>query len=150
MKNNPFGLWRDDFFSNVEHEINSVLDKVFSKDFFEGVKDSGFPIADIYISDGKLNIIFPVAGVDPKDINISEKDGKLTISGFLEKRSEDATYHLSEWKRGAFSRTFNLPDNVDGDPEASVKNGVLTVVYNLITDIPTEETKEIKIKVVSE
>jgi HSP20 family molecular chaperone IbpA len=148
LSRNGLVPWRDDFISNVEHEINGMLDKVLSKDFFEGMKDSGFPIADAYSNENHLYIQFPVAGVHPSDLEVYEEDGKLVVKGFIEKRSEDFKHHLKEWKRGAFKRMFKLPDNVEGDPHARLENGILTVAYSLVKEQePETGVKKIEIEV---
>lgn len=146
-RRNGLSPWRDDIFSGFEHKMNQMLDKMFGEDFFSGIKDSGFPIADAYTADGKLHIEFPVPQVDADNMEVSEKDGILTVKGFVEKRREDATHHLKEWKRGAFSRQFRLPENVVGDPEATLKNGTLLVTYMLEQPPPKEEvSKRIEVK----
>jgi len=150
MNKNSLTDWFDsEVFNNIEHQLNHALNTVFGQDFFDGLKDSGFPVADAYTVDGYLNIVLPVAGVDPKNINISEKDEILTIEGYTEKRSQDANHHLKEWKRGKFVRRFNLPEGLEGEPDASLKNGVLTVKYKLAEPEPevADEPKNIKINV---
>lgn len=68
--------------------------------------------------------------VDKDDINISVKDGTLTIEGERkhESEEEDETYHRVESFYGRFSRVFALPPNVDESKiKADCKKGVLRV-----------------------
>ena len=62
-------------------------------------------------------------------VSIEIEHGVLTLAG--EKRQEkdaERTCHLQERSFGAFSRSFTLPDDVDGEKiTATCKDGVLTI-----------------------
>jgi len=86
-------------------------------------------------------IAIELPGVDPDDVDISVHDGVLILKG--EKRSgheeEGDTYFFSERQYGAFSRSFRLPPDADGDAiKADMKDGVLSV------SIPKKVEKEAK------
>jgi HSP20 family protein len=88
-----------------------------------------------------------VPGLDPKDIDISLSDGLLTIKGEKkqEREEKEENYHLVERSYGAFTRSIQLPKEVQSDKiSASYKNGVLKVT------LPKSEEakkKEVKIRV---
>jgi HSP20 family protein len=69
-------------------------------------------------------------GVDAEEIDISVEDGTLTLRGTLKpgELEEGETYHRRERGTGAFSRTVQLPFQVDNDQvEATFEKGVLSI-----------------------
>lgn len=88
------------------------------------------PAVDIFEDDDAVLVRVELPGVRPEDVQIDTKKHLLTIRG--ERRLENAErpegYHRLERSFGAFSRTFELPDDVDGsDAVAVMSDGVLTV-----------------------
>ena len=79
-------------------------------------------------ADYKINVEIPAVASD--DVNVTVKEGILTISG--ERRSEkDETQkqHRVERRYGRFARTFKLPENADEESiSASSRDGILYVV----------------------
>jgi HSP20 family protein len=72
-----------------------------------------------------------VPGVSEKDIDISRTGNRLTISGRRETEHEDKdeTFYTMERSYGSFTRSFTLPDGIDGDHiHADLKDGVLTLI----------------------
>ena len=70
-------------------------------------------------------------GIVEADLEISLEGTRLTVAG---KREEEALKdgersHLSERSQGHFSRTFTLPEDVEGEKVvAELRNGVLTLM----------------------
>ena len=70
-------------------------------------------------------------GILEADLEISLEGTRLTVAG---KREEEAVkegerIHLSERSHGRFSRTFTLPEDVEGEKVvAELRNGVLTLM----------------------
>ena len=70
-------------------------------------------------------------GILEADLEISLEGSRLTVAG---KRDEEALAdgersHLSERSHGRFSRTFTLPEDVEGEKVvAELRNGVLTLM----------------------
>ena len=52
---------------------------------------------------------------------------------------------IRELRRSAFERSVYLPNNIAGDPEAIMKNGILKLTWNL-PDKPIPKIKKIEIK----
>ena len=103
---------------------------------------------DIKEQDDKLVLNAALPGVKYEDVKIEMLDNStIEISGqsFEENNVNEKIYHLKELSKKAFSRRLNLPKNI-GDPEsATLKDGILTLVWNL----PKKEEPErkfIKIK----
>jgi HSP20 family protein len=85
-------------------------------------------------------------GVKEKDLDISLKGNRLTISGTRdeEKKEDTDRYFTYERSYGAFSRTFTLPGDVDEEHvEANLKDGVLAVT---IPKSPQQQPKKIEVK----
>jgi HSP20 family protein len=69
--------------------------------------------------------------VDINDLGISVVGNNLTISGNRESEvtDENTTYHRQERNCGYFSRSIELPYQVDSEKtEASLEDGVLKIV----------------------
>jgi HSP20 family protein len=105
------------------------------------------PSLDVAETKSELVVKAEAPGMDPKDIDISLSDGVLTIKGEKrqEKEEKEADYHLIERSYGSFTRSVQLPREVQSDKiSASYKNGILKIT------LPKSEEakkKEIKIKV---
>lgn len=70
-------------------------------------------------------------GVKEADLEISLTGNRLTISGKREPEKREASHRFYAYERGygGFSRSFTLPDGVDGEHVAAdLKDGVLTLV----------------------
>ncbi len=69
-------------------------------------------------------------GVSEADLDINVHNNVLTVSGSraAEERKDGESYALYERQFGSFSRSFSLPDSVDGEKiEAKLDAGVLTL-----------------------
>jgi HSP20 family protein len=78
----------------------------------------------------KYHLSIALAGVDPKDVQLSVQGNNLTVSG-EQKASEEkkeADYQYQEFAYGRFERTVALPEGVDTEKlTAEYKNGVLEI-----------------------
>ena len=86
------------------------------------------PPADITETEKAYRIDLEIPAVAAEDVTVSVKDGVLTVSGERksESESDEGKRHRVERRRGKFSRTFRLPENVDEDGiEARCRDGVL-------------------------
>ncbi|WP_343574782.1 HSP20 family small heat-shock protein [Mycobacterium sp.] len=91
------------------------------------------------VEDGHYEVRAEIPGVDPaKDIDITLRDGQLTIKA---ERSERKEFDgRSEFSYGSFVRTVSLPASADeNDVKASYDNGILTVSVALDEAKPTEK-----------
>jgi len=71
-----------------------------------------------------------VPGVDPKDVDISIRDGTLMIKGERkeEREQKKRNFHRMERFVGHFFRAIPLPTGVDEDNIAATSgNGVITI-----------------------
>jgi HSP20 family protein len=106
------------------------------------------PRSDASGSSDKYLINMELPGVTAKDIEISMREGTMTVKG--EKRFEneesDDNYFFSEREYGTFQRTFRLPADAAADNiVADFRNGLLTISIPKAA-APTVETSKIKIR----
>lgn len=69
-------------------------------------------------------------GFRDQDIDLNVTGNRLTVSGTreAEKVEDTDTYFCSERSYGAFTRSFTLPEGINGDQiQADLKEGVLTI-----------------------
>jgi len=102
------------------------------------------PSMDFYEKDGVYHLDAELPGFNKDDIDISLKDGVVTVSGKKEEVKEEKkkNYYFKESRSGSFSRSFRLPAAADAEKvDAVFKDGVLSL------KIPKEEEKSTKVKV---
>ncbi len=86
------------------------------------------PPVDISETEGAYHIDLEIPSVAPEQVEVSVKDGVLTVSGERvgESEAHEGKRHRVERRWGRFSRSFRLPENVDEDAiEARSRDGVL-------------------------
>ena len=144
MNTNPF--------KDIE-KARSEMDRLWDTFLFGRPKKSQLveeewqPAMDVAETEGELVVNVEIPGMNPEDIDVSLSEGTLLIKG--EKKPEpeekEADYRLIERSYGGFSRSIQLPTEVQSDKiSASYKNGILKIT------LPKSEEakkKEIKIKV---
>ena len=99
------------------------------------------PAVDIYDNDESIVVQAEMPGVDKKDIDISVKDGILTLTGerSVDKEEKEKNVYVVERAHGRFLRSFALPGEVDPEAiKAEYKDGVLKV------EIPKSEKSKPK------
>ena len=138
---------RDDVFGPLSRQLDRMLNEVFGQDFTDGVKSkANFPPLDAYTTkDGHLVVKTTVAGYPPNEINVQIlPEGVLEISGTSKSNGEKSEnqYHIRELSYGSFRRQLRLPDNIEGEPVAELKDGILTLTFKL--QLPEEKQPEVK------
>ncbi len=140
----PFGT-----FERMRREMDRFWDSFLEGRLRGRPEEEGewYPTLDVAETKNEVIVKAEVPGMDPKDIDISLSDGMLIIKGEKkqEREEKEADYHLVERSYGAFTRSVQLPKEVQSDKiSAAYKDGILK-----ITLPKTEEAKkkEIKIKV---
>lgn len=107
------------------------LDRAFESPFGDfGVSGRGiFPPVNVFVENEEHVLRFEVPGVAPHDIQIETQGRTLTLLGRrLPKAPEGGSYHRAERARGEFSRSLQLPADLDlSRAKASYQNGILTV-----------------------
>ena len=104
------------------------------------------PVVDI-IEDEKAYVIkAELPELRKEDVHVQLEGGVLTISGERKVEREEKTrrYHRLERAYGVFSRSFELPENIDADKiSASYRDGVLTVA---VAKTERAQAKQIEVK----
>lgn len=93
------------------------------------------PKVDVKENSSAYTLEMDLPGMTEKDVNIELDHSVLTISSVQEDKKEEKKddksgekWLLKERTYSKFSRSFTLPEDVDGENlGATVKNGVLTV-----------------------
>jgi HSP20 family protein len=104
------------------------------------------PSFDLFEKDGKYHLKAELPGIKKDDISISIDGDRVTITGKNEsaREEEGSNYYLKEARSGSFSRSFQLPGEVDeGKVDANLKDGVLNVEMPL-KETPKSRKVEIK------
>lgn len=88
------------------------------------------PAMDMYEENDNLVVETPLAGMNPKDVEITLEKGVLTIQGKTTKEHEvdEKNYYSKEIRSGSFYRQVALPTAVvEDDVEAEFQNGILKI-----------------------
>lgn len=127
---------RVDLFSEVSKELDHMFNEVFAPQFFAGKKSRGYPLMDAIMGEGTLTLQYTVPGVKQEDLDVEigydEKGRIVTVSGKLsgEYQHSDTDYHIRELSSREFRRVVRLPEDVaEDDPEATLKDGLLRLVF---------------------
>lgn len=123
VKFNPF---RE--LAGVDRLFNDTFDRFFED---TGTRSNGTWSPSVDVSETETEIVFTaeLPGFEKDEIDISVKEGRLSISGEREFTEEKETkYHRVERWYGKFRRSFLLPKSADAEKiSANLKNGVLTL-----------------------
>ncbi|MBW2031884.1 MAG: Hsp20/alpha crystallin family protein [Deltaproteobacteria bacterium] len=104
------------------------------------------PAVDVSETGKEIVVNAEIPGMSAKDIDISLNGRVLTIKGEKKQEQEEKekNFHRLERRYGSFSRSFELPVDVDADKvKASYKNGVLNLT---LPKAKEQEAKRIEIK----
>lgn len=147
---------RVDLFSEISKELDQAMNNIFGHDFFAGLskKGRGYPLMDAIRTETRLILQYTVPGVklDDLTVELSEDDqGKLlTVGGFLHENyiAKNEQYQIKELSSQEFRRVIRLPSDLsDKDPISSLKDGILTLSFELAKNIQQENNKVKKLRV---
>ena len=126
--------------------VRPLLFDNFFDNFFNNEFQSEFsPKVDISETDNSFNFLFSVPGMDKSDLSIEIDKGYLTVSGERKFGDKKESYHSIENGFGKFSRSFQLPDDIDESKvSANYKNGILNISIKKDTKASIKKTIEIK------
>jgi HSP20 family protein len=132
--------------------FGTEMDKLFDRFFESGTSpwtvegSQWVPSVDVSETGKKVIVKAEIPGMDPKDIDISVNGNRLTLRGERKHEHEEKgeNFHRMERSYGAFSRTIELPAEIDSNKvEATYKKGVLKVTLPKTKESPT---KKIEVK----
>ncbi|QXE86164.1 Hsp20/alpha crystallin family protein [Geomonas nitrogeniifigens] len=119
---------------NLRREIDEAfrgvgVNRSFGPTFLSPVTTRRFPMVNFSEDEGNVYVEALIPGVDPKDVDLSVLRNTLTISGERKPFAEvKGIVHRSELGSGKFSRTLELPVDIDANRiSARCKDGIMTV-----------------------
>ena len=136
---------------DLEEQFQAMVDRMFGEfprlaEFPRWTSLTAPPALDMYETDGTYTVEIAVPGYDPKEINVEVSGNTLTVSGQHAETSEkkEAKYHRKEMRRGSFSRSVSVPQDIDPDKvEANIEKGVLKIE---LTPVKPIASKKVAIK----
>lgn len=111
--------------------------------------DAFIPQVDVYEKGKDVIVETALAGVDPKDVEVSIEGQTLTLSGKKEHKKEvdEKDYYHKEVRYGVFSRRVHLPVPVKIEEAKAVsEHGVLKVTLPKAAPKPEGKTLKIEVK----
>jgi len=148
---------RNDLFYPFQQLFDNFYDDLYSDLSPAGLKSkAGFPRWDIYQTDTDWVVEIATTGCETSDISaeilpVSDSSYKrvLKVSGRVSSDNQlgdTVKYSVRELRRSSFERCVYLPNEIVGEPEATMKNGILKLAWKLPESQKKEEPKRIEIK----
>ncbi|MGD9669483.1 MAG: Hsp20/alpha crystallin family protein [Hyphomicrobiaceae bacterium] len=140
-----------DTWSLMRSDMDRFFDSMFTGRGFPslfGSPGAGLGVAspsiDVRENGSEIVIEAELPGMEEKDVQLTFRDGVITIKG--EKKSEREEkkddYHLTERSYGSFQRSFRLPDTVEVEKAtANFDKGVLKVTLPKSAEAVKSEKK---------
>jgi HSP20 family protein len=113
---------------SLQKELNRVFDRPFGFDL--GPSGRGvYPAVNVFTDREGYVLRMEVPGISPDSLDIESKGRTLRVSGKREEKAPDGgSFHRRERSVGEFSRSLQLPEDVDTSrSSATYQNGILTV-----------------------
>ena len=131
MERSSLAPWRGEL-TGFRREMDSLFDRFFEGWPFRLPAAEGVwaPSVDVSETGKEVIVRAELAGIDPKDIDVSVHGDVLTLRGERkqEKEEKGENLHRVERSYGSFSRSIQLPAEVDaGKVNATYRNGVLKI-----------------------
>jgi HSP20 family protein len=118
--------------NNLRRELDEALHGygLSRPTFLSRGASRNFPLVNFSEDESHLYVDMLVPGVDPKETDLSVLRNTLTISGerkpFAEQKGQ--VVHRSELGSGKFSRTVELPVDIDPNKvNAACKDGIMSI-----------------------
>ena len=113
-------------FEMMRDMMDSLLDPMLLPEWRHALE----PAVNLYESDGAYTLECAVPGYGKDDITVEARGDHVVISGSYahEKTDEKKHFQRKEIRRGSFTRTIGLPEEVDPDRVwAKLENGMLKI-----------------------
>ena len=130
--------WMSDFFDN---------DRFFDADWLKRIQV--VPAVNVKELEKEFEIEMAAPGLTKKDFHIEIDKGVMTI--YTERKEEkevlEDVYTRKEFNYTSFTRSFNLPDNINPDKiEAKYEDGILRILVAKKVLTPEKPLKTIAVK----
>lgn len=96
----------------------------------DGGIDRMYPAVNVHVDEESAIVTVELPGIDAEKLEISTDGNALTLSGSreVEPVPEGASYYRQERFSGRFTRTIELPFNVEAEKvKARLRNGILEI-----------------------
>jgi HSP20 family protein len=145
--------WDADPFAAIRSEVDRIFDSFMRPGWirpspFRDTDDMMKPSVDVCEEDSQIIFEAELPGMSEKDIEVTVREGVLTLRGEKKFEREDAKadYRVSERSYGRFERSFRLPEGSDTDNiSAEFERGVLTIRVPKKVE-PEKVQKKIEVK----
>lgn len=142
----------DNFIRTVNDEISTLLNRHFNSyfpqnDYWEDGEKYSMPV-EISDKGEEYDIKAELPGIKKEDLDIDIEDNYLRINAkkYDETKEEEKNFKHSEFNYGEFSRTIQLPEEINIDKtEAKLEHGVLKITAPKLHK-EKEKSKKIQIK----
>lgn len=142
---------------DMEDGFNRIINSFFGGNPLAALRSTkgGDIQINVRRSHEKFRIDASVPGVKQEDLKVEVCDSEryVQISGKVSDETsfvgegDESYYCVRELSRGQFSRTVSLPEDVVGDPDAVLKDGMLSLTWNIDKSlIDDKKIKFIEIK----
>ena len=114
---------------SLREAMNQLFDDSFTRPLGMSAV-SAIPAMDMYEENDQVVVKAALPGLKAEDVQLSVTGDLLTLRGEFKPGAEPkgATYHLREYRYGAFERSLRLPAEVQTDKaRADFENGILTI-----------------------
>ena len=125
-------------FETMLRDIESIM-----QNSVETVSDKFPPHNIIKVNDTHYMVELAIAGFDEKEIDITVKDGLMTVKGEKQQTDNEVNYLHKGIGTRSFSKTIRLADTIEVQG-AAFKNGILSIgLENIIPE--SKKSKKIEI-----
>jgi HSP20 family protein len=117
---------------DLRDEIDELFADLWQVSRLSGLRHGFRPQLDCFRTDDppSYTVVVDIAGVDPRDVNVTAAERTLKISGERRREArEGSVYQHMEIEYGPFERVVHLPEEVDlAGAEARYERGLLAIV----------------------
>ena len=136
-------------------KLNNSLPFLFNNLFNDEVEANlpksylkSLPNVNVFENKEGFNLEVAAPGLKKEDFKINFQNNRLTISAKQEetKEEKEGKYTRKEFSFGEFTRTFTLPQSIDGDKiGASYVDGILNISIPKKEEAKEKELKSIEV-----
>ncbi len=142
----------DNFIRTVNDEISSLLNRHFDSyfpqaEYWQDAEKFSMPI-EVSDKGKEYDIKAELPGIKKEDLDIEIEENYLRINAkkYDETKEEEKNYKHSEFNYGEFSRTIQLPEEIDIEKtEAKLEHGILKITAPKIQKVK-DQSKKIIVK----
>jgi HSP20 family protein len=143
---NPSSLSNRDSLSSLRKEMDDLVTNFWGATPTTWLSGNLSPAVDLSEKENAFVMKVDIPGLESKDLNVQVHGNTVTVSGQRQedKETKDKTFYRMERRQGSFSRSVNLPSNINEDEVAAeYVSGVLTLT---LPKAESSKAKKIAVK----